>query len=220
MMQAPQAPERRSQFRPVDTNDLDDYPAELSDPKLTTDHFTAFWHDRWLNSELFLTAPLDVQAAALNLFFVARKQTPVGSLPDNDVMLAKLLRIELAAWSELRSRSISPLHNWRPYHHEGRIVLGHPVVIEVALDALHRREKREAAQSEKAIAERRRRLSATLAEMNCADAVCKDGALISWLDEWLCENHHGQRRMPGLKLSIQNGLNAAAREGRLNSARK
>ena len=53
----------------VVNDQLPDYPAELVDARMTSDYFTVFWHDRWLNSELHLTSSLDVQGAALNLFF-------------------------------------------------------------------------------------------------------------------------------------------------------
>ena len=88
-------------LQPVDTGDLPEYPDALCDPQLTSDYFTMFWHDRWLASTMHLTAPLEVQGAALNLFFLARKQVPVGSLPVEDRVLARLLRIDLDAWQRL-----------------------------------------------------------------------------------------------------------------------
>lgn len=187
----------------VDMDDIAEYPADLVDARMTSDYFTVFWHDRWLNSELHLTAPLDVQGAALNLYFIARKQNPVGSLPDNDRMLAKLLHADLAQWQELRARSVSPLHNWMPYRVGNKVVLGHPVVIEVAQDALHRREAREVKNTEKATYQRLQRLRDALHKMRVSKAVIADDVLIERMDAWLLENHTGQRRQPAYDRVMQ-----------------
>ena len=183
-----------------------DYPSELIDARLTSDYFTKFWHDRWLNSELHLTAPLDVQGAALNLFFISRKQNPVGSLPDDDVMLAKLLRIDLATWTDLRGRKINPLHNWHRMLADGHLVLGHPVVIEVALDAVNRREQREIKNTEKARYQRLQRIREAFAAMGCTDDVTRDDVLIERVDDWLLETHRGQRRMPIYEKALRHAV--------------
>lgn len=195
--------------RLVDMDDIPDYPGDLIDARMTSDYFTVFWHDRWLNSELHLTSPLDVQGAAMNLFFIARKQNPIGSLPDNDKMLAKLLHIDLDQWQELRARPVNPLHNWRPYRVGDKIVLGHPVVIEVALDALHRREAREVKNTEKATYQRLQRLRDALQRMGVHKSAIGDDTLVERMDQWLLENHTGQRRQPAYDRVIK----VAAREG-------
>lgn len=197
----------------VETGDLPDYPPDLIDARMTSDYFTVFWHDRWLNSELHLTAPLDVQGAALNLFFVARKQNPVGSLPDNDKMLAKLLHVDLSLWQELRGRAVSPLRNWSRYRAGEKIVLGHPVVIAVAQDALNRREAREAANNEKATTMRLNRLREAMLGIKCAKAVVRDDVLVERIDAWLLEHHKGARRMPRFEASLNAALRHAEREG-------
>ena len=197
----------------ADAGALPEYPVELIDARMTSDYFTMFWHDRWLNSELHLTAPLDVQGAALNLFFIARKQNPIGSLPDNDAMLSKLLRIDLAAWVDLRQRSVGPLHNWSPYRVDGKIVLGHPVVIEVAMDALNRRSIREASNAEKAVNTRLKRLAEAMLAIGGAEGLVNDKVLMGRIDAWLLENHRGQRRMPQFEKSLRRALNHALEQG-------
>lgn len=196
----------------VEAGALPDYPAELIDARMTSDYFTVFWHDRWLNSELCLTARMDVQGAALNLFFIARKQNPIGSLPVSDTMLAKLLRIDLEYWQELCGRPITPLHHWQKYRADDKIIYGHPVVIEVALDALNRREAREIENSEKARYQRLRRLREALADLGCSKAVVADDVLIERMDEWLAEHHRGQRR----RQAYERALEHAARAGWFN----
>ena len=198
----------------IDSGDgLPEYPADLIDARMTSDYFTVFWHDRWLNSELCLTARMDVQGTALNLFWIARKQNPIGALPANDDMLAKLLRIDREYWLELKGRPISPLHNWQRMRAGEKIVLGHPVVIEIALDALGRREIREAAQSEKAAAMRVKRLGEMMVEIGCDARMADDRALLGRLDDWLLENHKGQRRMPRFETSLKAALRHAEAAG-------
>lgn len=206
-------------LRPVDPGSLPEYPEDLSDPAAATDHFTKFAHDRWLSSRLHLTASLEVQAAALNLFFYARKQIPVGSLPVDHRLLARLLRVTDTQWHELMAQDPNPLHGWREYRHEDGVILGHDVVIEVAQDALERREARKLANDEKSVRVRRRRLQDTLQQVGCSDALIKDWALVCWLDDWLERNHHGQRRFPQIEQSVRRALAAAGEAGKLNRGR-
>lgn len=200
-------------LRTVDATPLPEYPPELCDPRLTADYFTMFWHDRWLSSALHLTAPMAVQGAALNLFFLARKQVPVGSLPVSDAMLARLLRVDQADWIGWMAQPITPMHNWTRYAYGDAEVWGHPVVIEVARDALARREVRKASTESKAIYQRQGRLSDVMREMGVDKAMCADRVLIERLDAWLVENHHGQRRMPQFEASIKRALQHAHSEG-------
>ena len=58
-----------------------------------------------------MTAAHLVQGAALNLLFLSRKQTPVGSLPVDDKVLARLLRVDLGEWLGWMAQPITPLHN-------------------------------------------------------------------------------------------------------------
>ena len=156
--------------RLIDADELPVYPVDREE-RLEGHYFTKFWHDRWLNSQLHLTATLEVQACALNLFFLSQKQTPVGTLPDDDSILAKLLRIDLALWRVLRTRRITPLHGWSPCRCGDEIRLNHPVVTEVVLDAIARREARETSNSQKAVYQRLRRLREALGGLGCTKEV-------------------------------------------------
>lgn len=199
-------------LRAVDA-DLPDYPSELCDPALATDYFTVWWHDRWLSSRLHLQASQAVQGAALNLFFLARKQTPVGSLPADEALLARLLRVAPDEWRGLMAQPLTPLHRWQRYAHDGDVVLGHPVVIEVALAALHRREDRESSRDDRAVAMRRRRLVEIMRAEGCAPAMCQDWQLVCRIDDWLAANHQGQRRQPQVGASLRRALQHATAMG-------
>lgn len=208
-------------LQPVPNGPLPEYPEELCDPHLSNDYFTAFWHDRFLSSRLHLTASMAVQGAALNLFFLSRKQVPVGSLPTEGDMLASLLRISAGQWHDLMQEPITPLHNWRQYSYgDGRVVYGHSVVIEVARDALDRRVTRKAASEGKAVYQRQQRLVDVMQSMGCDKSVCGDKVLIERLDAWLLDNHHGQRRMPQFEASITRALQHASNVGWLGGQKR
>lgn len=210
---------RTPHLRTIDPNDLPDYPDALRDPSLTSDYFTKFWHDRWLSSRAHLRASMAVQGAMLNLFFYARKQTPVGSLPADHGDLARLLRVSDSDWSRMMAEPITPLHHWTEYMADDEVVLGHPVVIEVALDALDRREARKASNGERAVRERRRRLVLLMGDMDFSEAVRKDDRLVGWVDDWLQENHRGRRQRPQIDASLGRAMMAAQAAGVLNKGR-
>lgn len=192
----------------IEVGEIEVYPI-ATDHRLSSHYFTKWWHDRWLNSVLHLTASYEVQGIARTLFDLAQKQAPVGTLPDDDLLLSRLLRLDLAHWRDLRRREPSPLHNWRACLSDtGERRLMHPVVTEVALDAINRTEAREAAASEKAVKERKRRLSGALRDLGCSDDVVADTMLVDALDGWLVENCRGNRTTR----AYQRALEWAARE--------
>jgi hypothetical protein len=150
--------------------------------------------------------------------FIARKQNPVGSLPGNDGMLAKLLRVDLAAWQDLQARCVSPLHGWSIYTVNGKRVLGHSVVIEVALDALTKRVAREASNDERAVKMRQVRLREAMIDIGCEVSLTNDEILVERLDTWLMENHIGQRRMPKFERSLSRALGQAVAQSWMDAA--
>lgn len=176
----------------VEVSEMEEYPFEASD-RLLAHHFTMFWHDRWLNSEMHLTASLDVQACALNLFFLAQKQSPIGTLPDDDTILAKLLRVDLATWLDLRRREINPLRNWCLCRCGDQVRLMHPVVTDILKDAMNRREAREASTAQRAVNERIRRLREAMSAMGCGKDVLGDDVLVQRIDSWMLDHCRGRR---------------------------
>jgi len=194
--------------RLVETKSLPEYPVSR-DTHLQAHYFTMFEHHRWLSSTLHLTAPMDVQGAALNLFFIAQSQTPIGSLPDDDLILSRLLRIDLTTWQGLRNRTVGALHNWVHCISDGELRLMHPVVTRVVLNAIERREEREASNEEKAVYERKKRLRAAMADLGCTKDVLADTVLIDRIDDWLLSTCKGQRR----KSVYEGAMQHAARLG-------
>ncbi|HBS98606.1 MAG TPA: hypothetical protein DEB47_01800 [Citreicella sp.] len=87
------------------------------------------------------------------------------------------------------------------------------MVIEVARDALHRREERKASSEAKAVSQRQARLADLMRENGLDKALCDDRVLVERIDAWLVENHRGQRRRPQIDASLQRALRHAVSEG-------
>lgn len=206
---------RGNRLRAIQSDDLPEYPEQLLSPDLSRDYFLMFWHQRWLQSRLCLTASMAVQGAALNLYMIAQGNIPKGSLPSDHTLIARLLRVSDAEWQGYMREAITPLHGWREYNANGEVVLGHDVVIEVAIAASEKREARALSNQERAVAKRRERLVVLMRENGCTDAVCQDSALVEWLDEWLSQNHRGRRQRPQVDASLAAALRAAAKAGML-----
>lgn len=122
----------------VDVNDLPEYP--ISAAERLDSHWYVQWNlKRWLTSDFRRLAYADPEVGFFGreLFDLAQGETPVGTLPCDDDALAFLLRMPINQWKNLASREVSPLHGWhRVMCDNGQIRLAHPVVTEVAQEAL------------------------------------------------------------------------------------
>lgn len=186
--------------RAVDIDDLPEYPLD-QDVRLSSHYFTMIEHHRWLNSALRLSSGLEVQGAALNLYFIAQSQTPVGTLPDDDAILSRLLYTDLVTWQALRNRPFGALHHWTRCRCGSEIRLMHPVVLEGVLNALNRRETREASKDDRAVVARMQRLKEALVKMGCAKDVVGDDVLLERMEAWLFE-HWKRRRTPEAYIAV------------------
>ena len=81
-------------LHPVPDDGLPAYPL-AKDFRMPTHYFMAWWHNRWLNSDLHLIGSYEVQGVAVALFSIAQNQSPIGTLPRDEVLLARLLRLAL-----------------------------------------------------------------------------------------------------------------------------
>ncbi|MBU2360409.1 MAG: hypothetical protein KKB02_16020 [Alphaproteobacteria bacterium] len=179
-------------------------------------HFFTMWdHVRWLNSTMYRKATPESQCHFMNLCFMAQTQRPVGTLPADDGELAHMLRLHPDRWMELRRMEFGPLRHWERCLCDDEVRLFHPVVLEVALDALGRRQAREASNAEKAVTMRLVRMREQLAKLGVHKSVLADDVLIERMDQWLVDHHKGQRRTP----AYQRVMEHAAAQGWFNPAR-
>lgn len=179
-------------LRMVDLGDLPDYPLPAAF-RMPTHYFFPWWHNRWLNSTLHLAGSYEVQGVAVALYSIAQNQAPVGTLPCDDALIARLLRMDSARWADLCRAAVSPLHGWFRCNCEGEVRWAHPVVLEIVLAARDRREERELSKEERAAAKRVERLRAALAEMGLAEGLVKNRAFVEEVDFWLVEHCKGRR---------------------------
>lgn len=186
----------RAAVRPLVAVDLEALPEyEFADLRLES-HFFVPWHfGRWLNSATHLCASYEVQGVARALFDIAQMQFPTGTLPDDDVQLSRLLRLDLTHWRGLRGLEFGPLRNWFRVRCGDQVRLAHPVVCEVISQVLERREERERANDARAVAMRLKRLREALRGLGAAEALVHDQVLIERMDKWLLDHVHGQRRV-------------------------
>lgn len=177
----------------IEDGDLPDYPIG-SDERLNN-WFMQFDIDRWLGSRMRLLATLAVRAVYLDLLFEAQRQNPVGTLPVDRRMLARLAQLSSDEFEALCRHDPSPLHHWAPCRTDrGEVRLAHPVVTDMLLAQLAGREARQARASADAERKRIARLRAAMAAHGIHEGVCRDDVLVQRIDRWLCERFPNGRR--------------------------
>jgi len=202
----------------VESGALEEYPISCSE-RLDSHYFIQFNRRRYDRSDFRRKAYRDPEVGffGMELFYKAHGETPLGTLPQDDEALAFLLGLPLDRWKGLIERAFNPLYNWRPVLCDnGEVRLAHPVVTEVMLAALEGHREHKISNEEKAVWQRRQRLRKALKDCGCTDGLCGDEVAVGWIDDWLLENHKGQRRMPQFQASIARALRAAAEAGLLN----
>lgn len=177
----------------VGQSSMPEYPIP-ADERLESHYFIPWHFNRWLNSDFRMKATAEVRAYAFDLFCVSQNQTPVGTLPDDDEILAKLLMLDLATWQDLRKRAVSPLYGWQPCDCGGGVVrLMHTVVLEMAEGSLTKRkvvvDGREAERERKRLVLLEKNMLAAGAPSRLAE----NALYVEKLDAFLLEHCKGNR---------------------------
>lgn len=198
---------------------LPEYPISR-DERLPELAFVKWIPSRWLNSSGHLKCTYEVQGMARALFDIATAQSPIGTLPDDDEELAKLLRVDLGHWRALRALGErGPMRNWArclcPGKGNGEVRLYHRVVTEQLMDVLNRREARELSKEAQAVTRRYQRMIDGLRKAGLSDEVLSDGILMTKMDRWLAENCTGNRTT----LVMLRAIEHAHREGWFRAGR-
>lgn len=179
-------------FSLVEADEIFEYPLDVN-ARLTSHFFIAWHHDRWLNSRFRLSAPADVRGLAIDLYCLSQKQTPIGTLPNDDVQLAKLLMLDLHTWQQYKRAEWSPLYKWQVCLCNGEQRLMHPVVLDIIQESMSLRDKRKL---EGELGRQRKRLDRLPMQIRDAGGSARmaaDGALLKRIDLWLVENCKGNR---------------------------
>jgi hypothetical protein len=188
--------QRAGNLQVVESEDLFQYPI-TSGERLESHYFVTFHYRRWLKSDFRNLAEPDVRAAGFDLFCEAQDQAPVGTLPTDDRLLAKLAGVTLEEWKRLCERPISPLYGWVSCRCDnGDMRLYHEVVLEITKAALGMREdhldKREADRERKRLKE----LPAKVVRAGGSTSMAENEAFIMQFDQFLLDNYEGRQRRP------------------------
>jgi hypothetical protein len=123
------------------------YPLRIGET-LSSNEWIEFHIHRFLTSRFTAYCLRDgekgraIMGTALILWAECYRQDPAGTLPDDDVELARLAGFgaDVAGWEAIRDRV---LHGWRPCHcedaTEGQMRLGHPLIAEIATRSYQRK---------------------------------------------------------------------------------
>jgi hypothetical protein len=173
----------------VDVDDLLGYPISAKD-RLDS-HFFLQWNlKRWRGSNFRKRAYTDPEVGwyGFELFCFSQDETPVGTLPCDDDQLAFMLHLPLERWLSLLKRDLSPLNGWeRVRCDNGEIRLAHPVVTEIAVDALKGARSNANAKAKMRDRKRLKDLTSMVERLGAKQLLAQPG-FIDRLDAWL--NQH------------------------------
>ncbi|WJS86716.1 hypothetical protein [Paracoccus sp. TOH] len=182
----------------VATDDLPEYPIPSS-VRLDSHFFMMFNYRRWMNSDFRSLADHDVRAVALDLFCAAQEQSPVGTLPTDERLLANAVDVPLDRWRQLSAREVPPLYKWQKcICDNGQVRLFHPVVLEVVKSALGLKEEYE----DKLAADRERKrlgqLPNQIIRAGGSRQMSEDDAYVVRLDQYLLDHFGTKQRRPNV----------------------
>lgn len=186
---------------PVD--DLPQYPISAED-RLDS-HFFIQWNlKRWRKSTFRQLAEPDVGWFGFLLICEAHDETPVGTLPTDDRLLAKALNISVERWRGLCERDVTPLHNWGLVRCDNdEIRYAHPVVTAVAQEALKSKRKNQADAEQRKRAKRLKDLREMIEKRICAGPLLRNPEFLETFNAWLEERYpESQRREPFVRSAL------------------
>lgn len=179
-------------MRLVDTDDLEDYPISASE-RLDSHYFMQWNLKRWRGSEFRKTVDPVSGWYGFALFCISQDGCPVGTLPDDDRQIAFDLNLTLEEWEVLKRKPVSPLHNWRRVRCDnGEIRLGHPVVAEIAKEAIDGKRRNAQKNAEDRMRKRLKGIRDVLATKIPGGArIADNDELINRLSDWIDDVYPG-----------------------------
>lgn len=162
--------------------DMDDYPLTAED-RLDSHYFMAWERRRWLNCDMRLKGTPECRALYFDLTNIAYDQSPIGTLPTDMGVLAKMLFVDRHHFEQLCKLDFGPLHKWRPVRCEGEIRLMHPMILKTLTEAISRKEDHRARSEAASISKRILRLRTALGGYE--KSLAENDAAIRWIDDWL-----------------------------------
>ncbi|MEH6391133.1 MAG: hypothetical protein V7763_05710 [Sulfitobacter sp.] len=183
----------------IDTSDIEEYPLTRDD-RLNSHFFMVWERRRWLNSDMRLKGRAECRALYFDLINIACDQSPVGTIPNDMEVLAKLLMISESELKTLCQLEYGPLHKWRPCRCGDEVRLMHPVVLDMLIEAVSRKEDNRAKMEAANTVKRVQRLRSTVAGLHTD--LSKNDAAVKWMDEWLVKQSVGYRNTSWVEQAI------------------
>ncbi|MGH1447418.1 MAG: hypothetical protein ACRBBO_15395 [Cognatishimia sp.] len=181
-------------LKAVDDSEMDLYPISAKD-RLDSHYFLQWNLKRWRGSEFRKRAYSDPEVGwyGFELFCMSQDETPIGTLPCDDNQLAFGLHLPLEKWQALTRRDLSPLHGWEKVECDnGETRYAHPVVTEIALEALGSKRRNAAKNAD----ERMRKRLGTIAQNLKANIpggarIAESEEMINRISDWIEEAYPG-----------------------------
>lgn len=183
-----------------EADDLVEYPLDHTD-RLDSHYFVSWERRRWLNSDMRLRGTPEARAHYLDLIWISYDQSPLGTLPRDHAMLAKLLMVDQSHFEALCKMDFGPLHNWQPCRCGSEVRLYHPFVLHTLREAIARREDNRARNEAANRAKRLQRLRQNVAGYH-TDLASNDAA-IQFMDEWLEQEGAAYRSSSWIQRAIR-----------------
>ena len=191
------------QLVPVDIDALPEYPIS-SEERLDSHYFIQWNLKRWRKSEFRQLAEPEVGWYGFLLICEAHDETPVGTLPTDERLLAKALGIGVDRWRQVNERDITPLHNWFLVRCDnGQVRYAHPVVTEVSQEALRTRRKGQADAEARRVDKRLKDLRKMIEERIGASQLLRNPNFLERFNDWLEARYpDAQRREPFVRAAL------------------
>lgn len=178
----------------LDVHDLPEYPISSKD-RLDSHYFLQWNLKRWRGSEFRKKAYSDPEVGwyGFELFCMSQDETPIGTLPHDHSQIAFGLHLGLDRWKSLMKRELSPLHGWEEVLCDnGEIRYAHPVVTEVAVEALGSKRRNTAKNADERMRKRIGTISDNLSKNIPGGArVAKNDELLNRISDWIEEKYPG-----------------------------
>lgn len=170
----------------------EDYPISASE-RLDSHYFLQWNLKRWRGSEFRKTVDPEAGWYGFQLFCIAQDGCPIGTLPNDDRQLAFDLNISMEKWEVLKQRDVSPLHNWKEVNCDnGEIRLAHPVVTEIALEAIDGKKRNKQKNAEDRMRKRLKGIRDALASKIPGGArIADNDELVNRLSDWIEDAYPG-----------------------------
>ncbi len=165
-------------------DDLPEYPFDAQD-RLDSHWFMTWERRRWLNSDMRLRATPECRALYFDLINIAYDQSPIGTLPRDLDVLAKMIFVPESHFAALCSLPYGPLHNWMPCLCGTEVRLMHHFVLQSLQDAVSRRADNRARVEAANTQKRLQRLRGTVAGYDAQ--LAKNDAAVRYMDAWLAD---------------------------------